>query len=72
MAVTRSYTLPVARGSTWHKSFLDLFHREDLPDWFDVCDWMQAHGVKYESDITYDYYTFADYDAWVKFRMGWL
>jgi hypothetical protein len=52
--------------------FQDLFRREDLLDWFDVFDWMKAHSVAYESGITYDYYTFADYDAWVQFRMSWL
>lgn len=72
MAMTHTYKLPVQRGSTLDNSFRDLFRREDLPDWFDVLDWMQAHGVKYESAITYDYYTFVDYDAWVQFRMSWL
>lgn len=72
MAVTHTYKLPVMRGSTLDRSFQDLFRREDLPDWFDVLDWMKAQGVKYESAITYDYYTFVDYDAWVQFRMSWL
>ena len=70
--MTHTYKLPVMRGSTLDRSFQDLFRREDLPDWFDVLDWMRAHGVKYESAITYDYYTFSDYDAWVQFRMSWL
>ena len=70
--MTHAYKLPVMRGSTLDRSFQDLFRREDLPDWFDVLDWMRAHGVKYESAITYDYYTFSDYDAWVQFRMSWL
>lgn len=70
--MTHDYRLPVQRGSTLDKSFLDLFRREDLPDWFDVSDWMQAHGVKYESEITYDYYTFESYESWVQFRLTWL
>lgn len=70
--MTQSYKLPVMRGSTLDNLFLDLSRREDLPDWLDVFDWMQAHGVKYESAITYDYYTFADYEAWVQFRLTWL
>ena len=70
--MTQSYKLPVMRGSTLDKLFRDLFRREDLPDWFDVFDWMQTHGVKYESAITYDYYTFTNYDAWVQFQLSWL
>ena len=72
MAMTHPYKLPVMRGSTLDNLFLDLSRREDLPDWFDVFDWMQTHGVKYESAITYDYFTFADYEAWVQFRLTWL
>lgn len=72
MAMTHPYKLPVMRGSTLDNLFRDLSRREDLPDWFDVFDWMQSHGVKYESTITYDYYTFADYEAWVQFRLAWL
>lgn len=70
--MTHPYKLPVMRGSTLDNLFRDLSRREDLPDWFDVFDWMQSHGVKYESTITYDYYTFADYEAWVQFRLAWL
>lgn len=72
MAMTHTYKLPVQRGSTLDNVFRDLWRKEDLTDWFDVFDWMKAHGVKYESAITYDYYTFTDYDAWVQFRMSWL
>ncbi len=72
MAMTHDYKLPVMRGSTLDNLFRDLFRRQDLPDWFDVFDWMQAHGVKYESAITYDYYTFTNYDAWVQFQLAWL
>jgi hypothetical protein len=72
MALTHAYKLPVMRGSTLDKSFWDLFRREDLQDSFDVSDWMHTHGVKYESAITYDYYTFTNYDAWVQFQLAWL
>lgn len=72
MVLTQEYTLPVARGSELHSSFMSLCKRLDLQDGIDMALWFSAQGVKYECSIMYDYLTFNNYDAWVQFRLAWL
>jgi hypothetical protein len=69
MVMTQEYVLPVARDSSLFQAFTDLFIREKVVD---VVSWLQAHDVKWVPAIKYHYFTFADYDAWVQFRLAWL
>jgi hypothetical protein len=67
----KGYEISMRRHSYHHKPFLDLFKSEGLEQ-RDVLGWCEARGIKYQISIACDYFTFADYDAWVQFRLAWL